>query len=329
MAYKSTSGVASNTADMLVKLKDFLTGDCGWTLHDDQMAAAQAYFVAYSTGESGREDIYLQFINDNFVNKISVIGALYWNNVTHTAVKPMSYPDSTAFATSDTAPFNYWIFASLDRVFIVTRFGTSYFAHYSGAIKRFWSDEIAVTQAGVSAGNNVTVAVNDASVLSPGKSYMIKDNANIARVQVTGTDTASTPNMVTIASLATGYSTGAKIGEDPQPVIVGTGGLPGVYLLNRHDGYSGSGSHPANAREFSGYQTGITDPDCRYRLVAMFPIFVLSETGGYEELRGELSEVFSIGPGAGVSEDVIDLGTATYKIFYIVGGPNTWIAVRE
>lgn len=329
MAYHTTSGIASNTADMLVKLKDFLTGTCGWTLWDDGMAEAQPYFVAYSSGESGREDIYLQFINDDYTNKISVIGALYWDNATHTAVKPVYYPDSTAFVTSDVDPFNYWIFANLDRVFIVTRLGTTYYGHYSGVIKRFWSDAVAVTQAGASLGDDVTVPVNDASAISPGEYYIIKDNLNIARVQVTGTDTSSNPNTVTIATLLTDYSAGAKIGEDPQAVIVGTGGLPGCYLLNGHNGYSGSSSHPAFAREFSGYQTGITDPDCRYRLVAMFPIFVCSDAAGYDELRGELIEVFSIGAGAGVSEDVIDLGTATYKIFYISGGPNTWIAVRE
>lgn len=326
MANHSTSGLASNTADALAKLKTFLTSTCGWTLWDDQMALAQPYFVAYSAGESGKEDIYLQFIDDASANVISVRGALYWDPASHTAVKPV-YSPSSAIVTSDTAPFNYWMFANLDRVFIVTRLGANYYAHYSGLLKRFWSSDIAVTQAGAGVGNNITVPVNDASILSPGKYYLIKDNANIARVQITATDITSTPNTVTIATLLTGYSAGAKIGEDPQPIIIGNTNLPGCTLLNRHDGYTGQNSHPAYAREFSGYQTGNTDPDCRYRMVAMFPMFVTSEAGSYDELRGELIDVYTIGAGAGASEDVIDLGTSTYKMFNYTS--SVWLAVRE
>ena len=40
MAYHSTSGTATNTADLLLKLKDFLVTTCGWTLHDDGSAQA-------------------------------------------------------------------------------------------------------------------------------------------------------------------------------------------------------------------------------------------------------------------------------------------------
>lgn len=326
MANHSSYGLASNTADLHAKLKDFLTGVCGWTLWDDQMALAQPYFVVYSAGESGKEDVYLQFFDEASANVIAVRGALYWDQTSHTAIKPV-YSPTTGIVTSDTAPFNYWFFASLDRAFVVTRLGANYYAHYSGLIKRFWSDEVAVTESGVGSGTNVTVPVNDASILSPGKYYIIKDNANIARVQVTATDINSTPNTVTIANLLTGYSAGAKIGEDPQPVIIGNTNLPGCILLNRHDGYTGQNSHPAYARDFSGYQTGITDPDCRYRLVAMFPMFVCSEPSGYDELRGELIDVYSIGAGAGASEDVIDLGTSTYKMFNYAS--YIWLAVKE
>ena len=310
---------------MLVKLKEFLTITCGWTLWDDGMAQAQPYFVVFSAGESGKEDIYLQFINEASTNVICVRGALYWDPVSHTAIKPVYTWPNTAFVTSDTSPFNYWMFASLDRVLIVTRIGANYFGHYSGLIKRFWSDEVAITQSGINSGDNVTIPVNDASFLSPGKNYIIKDNANIACVQVIATDISSTPSTVTVASLTTGYSAGAKIGEDPQPVIVGTTGILGGHLLNRHDGYGGQTAQPASAREFSGYQSGASDPDSRYRMVAMFPILVTSELAGFEELRGELIDVFSIGSGAGASEDVIDLGTSTYKMFYT----SYWIAIKE
>jgi len=327
MSYHSSYQTASNTADLLAKLKTFLITTCGWTLHDDQMALAQPYFVAYSEGESGAEDIYLQFIDDSSTNMISVRSALNWDATTHTAVKPV-YSTSTGIITSDSAPFNCWMFANLDRIFVVTRIGAVYNPHYSGILKRFWSDDIAITQASAAAGSNVTIPVNDASVLTAGKYYVIKDNANIARVQVTATNTSSTPNTITIATLSTGYSAGAKIGEDPQPVLVGLSSLSSGLFLNRHDGYTSQQAHTAYVRDPSTYQLNNTDPDSRYGLVAMFPLFVTSELSGYTELRGELIEVFSVGPGVGASEDVIDLGAETYKIFNVSGG-SSWIAVKE
>jgi len=327
LANHSSYGTTSNTSDLLARLKGFIIGVCGWTLWDDQMVQGQPYFVAYSAGESGKEDIFLQFIVAS-ANVVSVRGALYWDQTSHTAVKPV-YSASTAMTTSDTAPFNYWMFGNLDRVFIVTRLGANYYGHYSGLLKRFWSDKIAVTQGSAGVGSDVTVPVNDASILSPGKPYVIKDNTNIARVLITTTDVSSNPNTITIAALLTGYSAGAKIGEDPQPVMIGQNNPPSCLMLNRHDGYTSQSGHTAYAREFSGYHTNRSDPDSRYGLVAMFPIFVTTETSGYDDLRGELIDVYSIGSSAGASEDVIDLGTSTYKMFCLSSGGGTWIAVRE
>ena len=312
---------------MLTKLKNFLTTTCGWTLWDDGMGQAQPYFVVFSPGESGHEDIYLQFIDDAITDRIAVRSGLYWDAVGHALVKPV-YSNSTTFVTSDAAAFNYWMFGNLDRLAIATRIGSNYYVHYSGLVKRFWSSSIAITQQAASAGSDVVMPVNDASALSPGKYYIIKDNTNIARVRITATDTVSNPNTVTIASLATGYAPGAKIGEDPQPVAVGYTNLGSCLFANRYDGYSSQSGQVGYVRDFSTYQTQVTDPDARYQMVAMFPVLVTSESSGVDELRGELIDVYSIGPGAGVSEDVIDLGASTYKMFNL-SGTSSWVAIRE
>jgi len=59
----------------------------------------------------------------------------------------------------------------------------------------------------------------------------------------------------------------------------------------------------------------------------MFPWLVAMTSIGNEELRGELIEVYSIGSGAGDSEDVLDLGTATYKMFNLSNAG--WCAIKE
>ncbi len=329
MAYHSTSGTATNTADMLVKLKNFLVTACGWTLHDDGSATAEPYYVLKSVGESGNEDIYLQFINDTAnADCISVKGYLYWNAATHVGVKMVFSSAATMISTKDSAQFLYWMYADLDHVYIVTKIVATYYAHYSGIIKRFWSAQTAITQAAVSAGSSVVVQVDDASILAVDKYYIIKDDANIERVQVTARDTGSTPNTVTIASLAAGYSAGAKIGEDPQPVIVGRNTMPGsCYGLNRWSGYSSASGQTMGCGAANGGYASHCDPDVRYGLVVMFPWLVVNTGTGNEELRGEIIEVYSIGGGGGDSEDVIDLGTSTYKMFNISSAG--WVAVKE
>lgn len=328
MAYHSTSGLANNSLDMLGKLKTFLTETCGWTLHDDGMAQTQPFFVTASHGESGKEDIYLQFIRDGNADMISTRGALYWDNVSHTPVKEAYYGGVTGFRTRDSSQFLYWIFANLDRVFIVTKIVSTYFGHYSGLIKRFWSDKIAVTQAQVGLGSNVVIPVDDASLFSVGKPYLIKDNANIERVMITAVDTVSTPNTVTAASLVKGYYLGAKIGADPQPVIVGRTQNPGsFYSLNKFDGYAGASSQSGTTSAGGGSHLTNSDPDCRYGLTAMFPWLVGHSSASYKEFRGELIEVYSIGGSSSANEDVLDLGSATYKLFYL--DSCGWTAIRE
>ncbi len=329
MAYHSASGTATNTADLLTKLKDFLVTTCGWTLHDDGSAQAEPYYVLKSIGESGNEDIYIQIINDTAnADCISVKGYLYWNAATHTGVKVVFSSGATIISTKDSAQFLYWLYADLDHVFVVTKITATYYGHYSGVIKRFWSAQTAISQGAVAAGSNVVVQVDDASLLTVNKYYLIKDEANIERVQVTARDTGSTPNTITIASLVSGYAAGAKIGEDPQPVIIGRNTMPGnCYALNKWNGYTSATGQTAVCGAVNATFAGYCDPDVRYGLVTMFPWLAANSSTGNEELRGELIEVYSIGSGAGDSEDVIDLGTSTYKMFNISSAG--WCAIKE
>ena len=87
MAYHNVLGTASNTTDFLVRLKDFLVGTVGWSLHDDRSGDAEPSYVLASTGESGAEDIFLRFVNDTAADRIAVRAYLYWDAVTHAGVK--------------------------------------------------------------------------------------------------------------------------------------------------------------------------------------------------------------------------------------------------
>ena len=328
MAYHSTSGTADNTADFLVKLKDFLTTVVGWTLHDDGSAEPDPYHVLKSVGESGIEDIYLQFIDDTNTDRIVVRGSLFWDATAHAGVKEAYHNSYTYIRTVDASQFLYWLFADLDHVFVVTKVTATYYGHYSGLINRFWSGAVAVTQTAAAPGSDVVLQVNDASIFTVDGYYLIKDDAGIERVQITAVDTGVTPNTVTVASLANAYAVGAKIGEDPQPVIIGRYQSPGsFYALNKFDGWSStSGQTGSSAAAHGNFHTA-SNPDKRYGLLTMFPWLVAHTSSAYKELRGELIEVYAIGSGAADSEDVLDMSGTTYRIFNI-SGPG-WCAVKE
>ena len=328
MPYHSTSGMADNTADLLVKLMTFLVDTVGWALHDDGSAEAEPFYVMKSFGESSAEDIYLQFIDDTNSDRIAVRGSLYWDAVAHAGVKEAYHSSYAYIKTVDASQFLYWIYADLDHVYIVTKVVATYYGHYSGLIKRFWSGAVAITQAAITPGDDVVVQVNDATLFNINSYYLIKDDANIERVQVTAVDYVSTPNTITLATLANAYSAGAKIGEDPQPAIIGRYQSPGsFYALNKFDGWSSTSGQTGSCAAAHGNLHTACDPDMRYGMVTMFPWLAALTSSTYKELRGELIDIYAVGNGAVDSEDVLDMDGTTYRIFNISG--VGWCAVKE
>ena len=322
MAYFHSYGIADNTADMLVKLKSFLIDTVGWTLFDDQMNLTEPYFVAFSSGESGVEDIYLKFANDSTTNVVNVTGYLYWNASTHAGVKPVNY--STGLSTLDSASFAYWLFADLDHFSVITKPSTTYVAAYYGVIRRYWSASIAISTGGVSAGSNVVVPVSNASIFTAGRAYIIKDNANLQRCTVSAVDIGA--NTITIASLSTAFTTGAKIGEDPQPVLLSRTDLVGCgVMINKWDGYN----TPIHLMTFGMYCTiqdsvlTDSDRDSRYGYAAIYPCLVTST----DEVRGELIGIYRCGTDAGGTDDTILIGSTSYRLFSLA--TTGLIAVRE
>lgn len=210
MAYHSIQGLAHGRLDLLNQLRTFLVTTTGWNLHDDQSADPQPYFVFKSHGESGAEDVYLQFRISTTSGRIHVAAFQYWDAATHTGVNEASHTSYTYLRVEDSADFIFWLFADLDHVFVVTKLISTYYGHYSGLLKRFWSGAIALTQAAVTAGSGVVLQVNDATVVTPGQDYVIKDDAGIERVRVSAIDTAVTPNTITVETLVRDYASGPR-----------------------------------------------------------------------------------------------------------------------
>ncbi len=221
MAYHSTSGIANNTADFFARFRSFIVSTVGWSVLAEDLGAANPYLYISSSGENGRETVYLLF--DKFVStadKIGVRQALWWNPGTSSAVQPAGATAYNFVATRDSTTFPYWIYADLDHIVFVTRIVTTYNAYYFGTVKRYWSSNMALTQADVSAGTNVVISVDNASYFKTGQYYQIINRDKYERMQITAIDTGASPNTITIASLVNAYAVGARVGEDVAPVMI-------------------------------------------------------------------------------------------------------------
>ena len=328
MPYHSATAICPNKEQFMADLLDFLTNTVGWTLHDNMLENAEPSYVLRSCGESGAEDIYLRFADDVNTSRIYVQAWQYWNAETHTGVNGAFITSGTYIRIRDAAEFIYWLYADLDHVFVVTKITTTYSGHYSGLLRRFWSPEVAVTQEAVSAGANVVVPVNIANIFLEGVQYLIKDDASILRVRIVARDTQSTPNTITIEALANGFSAGAKIGEDPQPVVAGLYESPGTfYALNHYNGYANATGQRGRCGAATGGLSIDCDPEYRYGRTVLFPWLASHQDAAYQELRGELIEVYAIGGGNVDSEDILEIDADSYRAFNLSGAG--WCAVKE
>ena len=328
MAYHSTSDTAADTADLASRLRDFLITTCGWRLHDSgTFSPTIPWWVLESSGESGAEEIYVMLVNDAWASRLSLRVFQYWDPAAHAPVGEAWDFDFTYVNTAST-PFLCWIYADLDHFFIVTKLGAAYFGQYTGLLRRFWSGSSAITQASAAPGANVVLQVDDAAIFTVPESYVIKDHQQIERMRITARDTAGTPHTVTVETLANAYEAGARIGEDPQPLIVGRSTSPGgFYAVSRFDGYVSQTGQAGACYLADGGARAFSDPDARYGRHMLFPWLAAMTGDGAQELRGELIEVYGLGEGGLDSEDVLQIGSASYKVFNL-SGPG-FCAVKE
>jgi len=329
LAYHSTSGIANNTADFFSRFRSFIIGTVGWSVLAEDLGVANPYLYLSSSGENGKETVYLLF--DKFTanaDKICVRQALWWNPGTSTPVLPAGSTGYNYVATKDSVTFPYWIYADLDHIVFVTRIGTTYNAYYFGTVKRYWSSNMALTQADVSAGSSVVVPVDDASYFKTGQYYQIINRDKFERMQITAADTGATPNTITVASLANAYVAGARVGEDVAPVVMSRSdtALVQMHTASRYTGWNASLIDVQVAGSAGGAYGSVAN-DCRYNLIGVFPYWAYCNTTGHIEIRGQLIEIYETSTSWGVSEDVIDAGSGiTYK-FFNMGSKG--FAIRE
>lgn len=326
MAYSFSEGVALNTGDLLVKLRNYVQNTVGWTIVQDTVTtgANGQYFTVSSVGEGGQEKIVLRF-HRQAVNVITVYSYLSW--AAGVGQKQAGSTSATAgtgtyIQADDNGYIQYWFFGSLDRIVALTRAGMRAGltdTMYAGLYQRQRAATFRTTGGALAAGNNVVIALADTSIFSVGKRYMIADDTNFENPVVTNIVNNVS---ITVDTLQFPYVTGARIGEDVRPTLV----------LTQTTGFGlGVGNHYLQAPPLRGgllTQGGFvmrtvdqamierTSPDGEVGslLFNLWPIYVCDESHLGGAVLGQMIETFITAREGIATDDDVVIGGATYRV---------------
>jgi len=215
---------------------DYSVLGIGWTLHDSAYAvdqhtiSANDYFVAYSAGEDGNQDLYIKVVWQD-ATYIYIYAFLYWNNSTHAGVQ--SYGSNSMLEI--TSPTNMWVYGSMDDWALLEKAGSTYAgAHGGHCTNSPIAQAYAVAPSAISSGSNVVVAFSSVPTeWSVGKYLFVRDTANIQRVKITAISGLN----VTFDSFSTAFLAGSKFcAEITYFLTTSNSWRSGYYLLIDHSG---------------------------------------------------------------------------------------------
>lgn len=329
MAYCNLiSQACANRAEVFKRFRDFLcrrngsydysaTG-IGWTLHDSNYAvdedtiSTNDWFVVYSPGESGNDDLY--FRCTYLANYIKVEGFLYWNAGTHAGVQQYNTANNWSIADADVPIL--WIYGDLDSVLGISRQNSSsanyYPVTFGKATNTKYSQDTVTCAGSLSAGSGVSINVGTVPASwQAGDRVFIRDQARIDRITI-----ISKTSSAIVADLAYSYAAGAKLCADlGYHCAMGTYLSYGCMVLIDH---AGNKSQNMNGWSNAGtiHSTNYPDPLNSEHFVV--PIYLSSATNGY---IGELKHVWlRNASGLTALNAYADRDGNQYRAFSVTGG---------
>jgi hypothetical protein len=206
----------------------------------------------------------------------------------------------TYIATTEGSLY-YWIYGSLDTVFIYTLISGTYaqagFGHLN---KRYWPTPVSTTTGAISSGSNVTVSVADASNFIVGKKYQIIGRYTSGGLQtgrretatLSAVNTASSPNTLTFSSVANNYDSGAFIGKTPSTFGLMPPNGDRFYATCFWDA-SGSATAPSGVERLSTFvpeNGATTNPETRTGSFVLQPLAFYTYNGSDDGLLGYIDQ---------------------------------------
>lgn len=337
MAYKNLVGIPCvNRKEVFQRCRDFLckrngtydysvTG-IGWTLYDSFYASSEDvintndWFVIYSPGEGGKEDLYFRFTYTT--TYIVVTGFLSWNAATNTGVQQFTTL-LTQFYVSDTAP-TLWIYGDLDSVIMLNKLtvtATYEYACIFGKYDTLYDNTIAISALPTPMGVDVVIDVGTVPVgadWSVGRKLFIRDNNSVNIVTIKAV-TASTVTVDTV----TNYDAGAKLAADICYAVNSTNNIStGVcYGLITHAGLLSSS---IGSPDFVNVITTSAQPDPLNGEHVFKPIICSIAASGY---GGALRNIYGRGAGGLANLDVVYNAGYNFRAFIVYN--SVYIVVKE
>lgn len=191
---------------------DYSTTGIGWTLYDSFYAVNENspqtgdWFVIYSPGESGRENIYC-LIKWYSTDTMDVTPYLYWNTTTNTGV--IAYGGIGGYwpIAGNATSLNLWIYGDLNQIAFSDFTNVSTFVNVVGKLQSLYETEtIGYSTASVTSGSNkvITVDIDLPSDWTVGNKVFIWDIANIELTTITAINSINKTITVTLANSYTG-----------------------------------------------------------------------------------------------------------------------------
>jgi len=210
---------------------DYSTNGLGWTYHDSSWATNQDnpasgdYFVAKSTGESTKEDLYFKITYSATSGQIQIQMYQYWNNSTHAGVNGQTAVNNWQVAESTSGTL--YVYGNLNKVFVGTIFGASIYGCLFGLMDdAAYDTTVATCSSSVSSGSSVVVAMDvvPSSWVVGGK-VVVRDDANIERITISNINSLN----VTFTNIVASYNAGCKFSKDYPVVCQNTNNLVAAF----------------------------------------------------------------------------------------------------
>lgn len=326
----------ANRAEVFKRFRDFVckrngtydysTTGIGWTLHDSSYAtdedtiATNDWFVIYSAGESGDEDLYMKCTY--IANYIKIEGFLYWNATTHAGVQ--AYNTTSNFYIIDAAVPILWIYGDLDQVLGIAR-ETSVSANFYPALFgkgiAMYNDEVAVCAGALSSGTDVSINVGTvpATGWTVGKKIAIRDTTRVDYI------TIKTVNASEItADLSNNYLAGAKLSADLVYGVLGSNNWGSNFCsLIAHNGTKGGA--------VGGITTATVDPKASCYPDPLNNDHIFGYWASYHVTYGYLGRVKDVLSRNSTGITALDVITHsdgfTYRAFVLYSG--AYVMVKE
>lgn len=320
----------TNNAEAFRRIRDFVckrngsydysTIGIGWTLHDavyatdEDTVAFGDYFVVYSPGEDGDQDIYLKITYIS--GYINVHAYLYWDNSTHTGVQA-AITGNNFTATNSTAS-TLWIYGDLDSLLFLAKYGSVYYATVAGHCPDSqYATTVATSAAAVSSGSSVVVTLDSVpSGFAVGKKIYIRDTAHVEICTITAISGVD----ITLDALTNSYSAGCKLQGEVSYFCSGTNNIfYTIYPVISHSGATAS-QHSLDASS----AVGATTADGLSGGSVTVPVY----QSRADSFLGPLKHVVLVSSSGRTSEGTeTDQNWNTYRYFACYSSKN--ILVRE